>query len=117
MAQTLAPLTLRRAFSTFPTGVTALAAVVGGKPVGIAGPRHRRRHGQRRGAARLSRQSGARLAARLVGPGPGDTRPEARILGPSGQDLSACDLVGDAGAGFGGGRVWAERGAQLHLFQ
>jgi flavin reductase (DIM6/NTAB) family NADH-FMN oxidoreductase RutF len=36
MAQTLAPLTLRRAFSTFPTGVTALAAVVGGKPVGIA---------------------------------------------------------------------------------
>jgi flavin reductase (DIM6/NTAB) family NADH-FMN oxidoreductase RutF len=36
MAQTLAPLTLRRAFSIFPTGVTALAAVVGGKPVGIA---------------------------------------------------------------------------------
>jgi flavin reductase (DIM6/NTAB) family NADH-FMN oxidoreductase RutF len=36
MAQTVAPSMLRRAFGTFPTGVTALAAVVAGKPVGIA---------------------------------------------------------------------------------
>ena len=37
--------------------------------------------------------------------------------GPSGQDLAACDLISDAGAGFGGGRALSDRGAQLHLFQ
>ncbi|MGA3217511.1 MAG: flavin reductase family protein [Acidimicrobiales bacterium] len=36
MTATLAPLMLRRAFGTFPTGVTALAAVVDAKPVGLA---------------------------------------------------------------------------------
>ncbi|MGO9656817.1 MAG: flavin reductase family protein [Acidimicrobiales bacterium] len=36
MTAALAPLVLRRAFGTFPTGVTALAALVGTKPVGLA---------------------------------------------------------------------------------
>ncbi len=36
LTETLEPLLLRRVFGTFPTGVTALAATISGRPVGIA---------------------------------------------------------------------------------